>query len=417
MLEGFWIRNYKSLRQVGIGIGFPQLNYVDDETAFLPYELDNVTLFAGASGTGKSSVVDAFMFVSDCYKKGVDFACLKRGGYEALYSQGGKGAMSFGFHYRQQGEVDTVTYALSIARAKNNAPYIESELLAYRRGRESVPVFFLQNGVKSIRYLAPHEKIGNAELTAIEFTDYKHLGLEALESHPRFPVLASLRNLFETWVLGHFTMDPARGLDASSPRKHESPRGVSLSGVVRYMLQHYGDGCEELLKRVAGRIPNVDSILLDKTNPEKPLLSFKMSDMERPVPITLLSDAAVRLFAYALLLEEDAPAPLIMLEEPENGLDHLHGWKLSELLVQKGNDPRPQADFATQLFVTSHDSGVADMLHPAQVWLFQKNIDGFTVVERASDTIAFESSTVEESAGPDAPVEPHWFSNRFEEKL
>ncbi len=403
MLEGFWIRNYKSLRQVGIGIGFPQLNYVEDELALFPYELGGVTLFAGASGTGKSSLIDAFMFVSDCYRRGLDFACLKRGGFESLYSYGGKGAMSFGFHYRQQGEVDTATYALSVGRAKNNVPYIESELLAYRRGRESVPIFFLQNGVKSIRYLAPHEQITNAELTQIEFTDYKHLGLEALASHPRFPVLASLRHLFESWVLGNFTMDPARGLDASLPRRQESPRGVSLSGVLRYMLQRYGDGIDTLLSRVAARIPQVTTIQLDRTNPEKPTLAFKMADLDRPVPITLLSDATIRLFAYALLLEEEDPAPLVMLEEPENGFDRLHCWKLTELLSQQAK---------SQLFATTHHPGLADVLHPSQVWLFQKSRDGFTVVERASDTLG-----VEESPSVDASPEPHWFSKRFEEKL
>lgn len=212
-LEGFWIRNYKSMRQVGIGTCFPQFVFVDDETRFFPYQLGRTTLFAGASGTGKSTILDAFAFVSDCYLYGLDYACIKRGGYDAIHAQGAKGAISFGFQLREPGETQAATYAVSIGCTGNKIPFIESELLAYRQGKESVPVFFLQNGQKSIRYLAPDERIGTEELTRIEFTDLKHLGLAALEDHPRFPILRSVRRLFEHWVLSDFTPDPARGLD------------------------------------------------------------------------------------------------------------------------------------------------------------------------------------------------------------
>ncbi len=407
MLEGFWIRNFKSLKQVGIGSCFPQFAYIDDETNVFPYALDSETLFAGAAGTGKSTALDGLTFVSDAMRRGVDFACLKRGGFEALYSQGGRGPLSFGFLFRQPGEPDPVTYALSIRCAKNRVPYVESELLAYRRGKESVPVFFLQNGTKSIRYLAPDARIGTQQLTQIEFTDFRSLGLAALESHPKFPVLALVRRFFENWALCNFTGDPARGLDRSLPRRHESPRGVSLFAVVRHALESYGSDFDNLLGRIAATLPGVKAIEADLTEPDKPRLAFRMEHREQPVPMTLLSDATIRLFTYALLLGEDQPAPLVALEEPENGLDRQHTWKLAELLHHAGNGSRDG-----QLFVTTHHPGLADVLHPSQVWIFDRSPEGDTIVERASDTVV-----IQQLAESTDEVVPRWFSDHFEGKM
>lgn len=406
MLKGFWIRNFKSLRQVAIGSCFSRFVFVDDETNVLPYDLGYVTLFTGANGTGKSSVIDAFEFISDCYRYGVEVASIKRGGFDAIYSQGMKGTLSFGFQYQQKGEADIATYAVSIYRTKNRVPYVESELLTYLRGTESLPIFFLQNGAeKTIRYLAPDERLNNTELTQIEFTDHNHLGLAALKSHPQYPVLASFRSLFENWTLCHFTPDPARGLDKSLSRRHESRHGVSLSGLVRYMVQHYKNDVGTLLTRVAKVLPNVQKILLDDTDLEKPLLSFLVRDREEPVPISHLSAATIRLFTYTLLLEEDVPELLTIFEEPENGLDRSHRGKMVEMLNRFAQAPRPDNQ---QVFAVSHHPAVANGLHPSQVWVFEKDREGFTAVERASDSILFPSEGDYNN--------PQWFSTHFDAK-
>jgi hypothetical protein len=62
--------------------------------------------------------------------------------------------------------------------------------------------------------------------------------------------------------------------------------------------------------------------------------------------------------------------------------------------------------------MTSHHPGVADALHPSQVWVFEKNQEGFTAVERASDATVLQKIMEENQ-----PIEPHWFSERFEDQL
>ncbi len=406
MLEGFWVRNFKSIKQIGIGTCFPQFAYIDDETELFPFELDSVTLFAGAAGTGKSTAIDALTFISDALQRGVDFACAKRGGFDAFYSQSGRGPVSFGFLFRQPGEPNPVTYALSLRNAKNNVPYVESELLAYRRGKDSVPIIFLQNGAKSIRYLAPDARITSQELTQLEFTDFRTLGLAALESHPKFPVLQTVRHFFENWALCNFSGDPARGLDRSLPRRHDSPHGVTLFAVVRYAIETYGDDFPQLLQRIASRLPGVQRIETELANPEKPCLLFQCEGREKLIPMTHLSDATIRLFTYTLLLEEDHPAPLTAFEELENGLDSLHTRKLAELINQAANQARPN-----QIFVTSLRSDMADVLPPAQVWIFDRDLNGDTIVERACDTLEMQ-----QLATSTDEVAPYWFSDIFAQK-
>jgi len=405
MLKGFWIRNFKSLRQVGIGSCYSKFAFIDDEPV-VPFDLGPLTLFTGVNGTGKSSTIDAFSFVSDCYRYGVEVACLKRGGFDAIYSQGSKGAITFGFEYQQKGEADVATYAISVFRTKNKVPYIESEILAYRRGDDSLPVIFLQNGAeKSIRYLAPDERLTNNELTQIEFTDHHRLGLAALTSHPKYPVLASFRELFENWTLCHFTPDPARGLDKSHHRRHDSSHGVSLSGLVRHITKRYKSNLKSLFLRVAEVIPNVEKIVLDDTDIDKPMLSFRLQDRDTPVPITHLSEATIRLFTYTLLMGEEEPALLTVIEEPENGLDRAHMDNMIKTLCRFRGTRRSANP---QVFVTTNHPVVVNGLHPSQVWVFEKDRDGYTAVERASDSILFQA---EEDLN-----DPQWFSSYFDEK-
>jgi predicted ATPase len=312
-----------------------------------------------------------------------------------------------GFQYQQRGEADVATYALSIYRTKNKIPYIESEVLAYQREEETLPVIFLQNGAeKSLRYLAPDERLTNAELTQIEFTDHSRLGLASLASHPKYPVLASFRSLFENWVLCNFTPDPARGLDASLPRRHDSPHGVSLSGLVRYIMKRYKNNLKPLFLRVAAAVPNVERIFLDDIDPDKPQLSFQLRDRDNPVPITHLSSATIRLFTYALLLEEENPASLTILEEPENGLDREHRGQTLEVLKHFGEAAPHSGN--PQAFVETHHPAVVNGFRPSQVWVFEKDRDGFTAVERASDSIMFQSEAEHD--------DPQWFSLYFDEK-
>jgi predicted ATPase len=177
---------------------------------------------------------------------------------------------------------------------------------------------------------------------------------------------------------------------------------MNLSGLVMYVLKRYGAE-DQFFQQIASFLPDVETILIDSTQTDKPYLAFKMSGAEQPIPITHLSEGTVRLFAYTILLKENDPAPLIILEEPENGLD----WSYRTNLIDQIHHVFDNSQ-NSQLIMTTHHPDFADSLHPSQVWVFEKNQEGFTVVERASDALVLQ-----EIMETDQPIDSYWFSKLF----
>ena len=378
MIEGFWIRSFRSLKRLGIGSCFELFSVVDGDVGITPFELGPVTVFAGGCGVGKSSLFDAFSFLADCFHNGLDFACRRRGGFENILHQDAQDSFSIGLDFRLRGDADSATYAVCVGCDRNGIPFIESEILAVRRDTISIPVIFLQNGAKCIRHLAPHESFRAAELTKIEFTDYKHLGLASLEDHPAYPSFAAIRSLFDNWFPCGLAADPIGGHDKSTPRRH-STEIRNLSGLIRSAAARYGDMTPRLLKRAARFLPNVDTIYLETTPDGVPKLTFRMIDLAHPIPLSSLSGATLRLFAYALLLEEDQPAPLIVFNEPECGFDPPHLEKFMELV-------RRVIDFSRslQLFISTQTPELFETVPKSAVWSLEKR-GSENIAERRED--------------------------------
>ena len=401
IIEGIWVRNFKSLKQVGVGSCYKQFVYVEDDENLYPFALNNASAFVGRSGAGKSSFFDALLFLSECFQYGVNYACQRRGGFDAIYSHGSKGPLSIGLRYRQDAHSDESTYALSISCTKDHVPYIECELLTFYNESYQFPVFFLQNGVKAIRYLDPDVALTNEDHNKIEFTDFNRLGLSALESHPRHPVVKSLRQLISNLLFVNFATISTKKLDTGLPVRLENPRGRSLSSLLTYMYGHYRGATLEIFKRVVPFLPDTESILIEIRGKDKqPTLCFKLKGREKIIPVSMLSEATLRLFAYALLMKENQPAPLIAIEEPEFGLDHNHLCQLSTLLHHVNTTEHP-----FQMFLTSQNPMVGNAVNPEQVWLFELDTNGFTSVQRASDCIE-----IDDAVKSGETLEDDWFT-------
>lgn len=114
-IEGFRIRNYRVLKDITLG----KLWNTQQERPLTP-----MTAVIGKNGVGKSSVFDAFGFLSDCLRNGVEEACDAggRGGYEKIASKGERGPIEFTVYYKETGNSRPITYELSIALDRSNRP-------------------------------------------------------------------------------------------------------------------------------------------------------------------------------------------------------------------------------------------------------------------------------------------------------
>jgi predicted ATPase len=102
-------------------------------------------------------------------------------------------------------------------------------------------------------------------------------------------------------------------------------------------------------------------------------------------------------------MEDPGPAPLIGIEEPENGLHHqLLGLLASEFKTFASKLKGPQ------VLITTHAPSLVDALSPEEVWLLNKGADGFSTLQRAKDVLGVQALFDE-----GIPLGSLWFSNHF----
>ena len=138
-IEGFRVRNFKALKNVTLG-------RLGNEYQKQP--LTPMTAVIGKNGVGKSVLFDAFGFVADALKSGVEEACdaRGRGGFEKIRTQGETGPIEFEVYYREHGNARPITYQIDIAIDGSGRPYVQRERLRQRRKRSkawATALFFI----------------------------------------------------------------------------------------------------------------------------------------------------------------------------------------------------------------------------------------------------------------------------------
>ena len=121
-IEGLRIKNFKVLKDITLGRLWNQPN---------SQPLTPMTAVIGKNGVGKSALFDAFGFLADALKLGVEEACdaRGRGGFERMRTQGETGPIEFEVYYREHGNARPITYEVAIAADKSGRPYVVSEYL------------------------------------------------------------------------------------------------------------------------------------------------------------------------------------------------------------------------------------------------------------------------------------------------
>jgi AAA15 family ATPase/GTPase len=125
LIEGFRVKNFRALRNVEIG---KLWNTRTDP-------LTPLTAVIGKNGAGKSSLFDAFGFLAECLRNGVEEACDMngRGGIKKIRSMGNNEPIEIEIYYRQDGNARPLTYQLAIDIDRDDRPFVKSERLRQRR--------------------------------------------------------------------------------------------------------------------------------------------------------------------------------------------------------------------------------------------------------------------------------------------
>lgn len=403
LIEGFRVRNFRALQDVTIG----KLSSQQEGEPLTPF-----TVVIGKNGAGKSTLFDAFGFVADCLSHDVETACdmKQRGGFERLRSLGSVGPISFEVYYREGAGERPMTYELAIAMDSQGRPFVESEVLKQRRKGQKhgrpYPFLRLQHGrgmvwagEEAVEGVAGEEDRAQA---SVELTDLRQLGIATLGTLKEHPRIKRFRDFLKGWYLSYFYPDAARSLPSAGPQKHLNIHGDNIGNVVQFMEREHKAKFTAVLRRIAEKIPGVESISTQVTEDKRILLRFNDGAFKDPFFAQQMSDGTLKVFAYLLLLEDPEPPPFICIEEPENGLYH----KLLEALAQEFRLHATGKKNAPQIFVTTHQPYFVDALSAKEVWILEKSSSGYSTIRRASD-LAIVRNLVEQGL----PLGGLWYSN------
>lgn len=399
ILEGIQIQNYRALRHVTFG------RTISSTEEALP----RLMAVIGANGVGKSSLLDALGFVGDCLNEGVEAACDKphRGGFERLRTQGSTGAIQFEIRYRENKNSSPINYTLEIDADKHGRPRVLHERLRQRLkgqkyGQPKSFVDLTQGRGVVWAGESTEEKEGSAS-TTVAMSDHQVLAISTLGTLSDHPRISAFRAFLGGWYLSYFTPESARSQPISGAEPHLNRIGSNLANYLQFIERSKPKEFQVMLQRLALKVPGLTGIKHVKAQDSRLLLAFDAQGYDKPFFQQDMSDGTLKFLAYLLLMEDPDPAPLVGIEEPENGLHHqLLGLLASEFkaFAQEARGP--------QVLITTHAPSLIDALTPKEVWILDKAANGFAKVHRAADIPEVQAMFDE-----GVPMGNLWYSNHF----
>jgi predicted ATPase len=362
-IESITIKNYKALQSVELKTIGP------------------VAVFLGENGVGKSTLFDVFGFMKDCISSNVTSALQRRGGYNEVRSRESKGNIEFTFKYRLDSKSPLCTYFLSIEVGRMGYPVVSRETLSFRRGSGGKPWNFVDyrygKGDAITNQTMKSNDIKDAVREAFPLKSEDQLAISALGQLQQFPAAAEFRSLIEDWFVSDFQIDSARQMQDISYNDRLSKRGENIANVAQFLKDKHPEKFGAILRKMGERIPGVKTVDATTTLDGQILLKFSDGRFKNPFAARFVSDGTIKMFAYLVMLADPTPHALLCVEEPEN---QLYPHLLSELVEEF----REYANAGGQIFVSTHSPDLVNALEPDELFIIEKNTEGYSVIEPIS---------------------------------
>ena len=364
-IESIRLKNYKVFRDV----------HLKDIPSFL--------VVVGANGSGKSTLFDVFGFLHDCLKGNVRQALDSRGRFREVLSRDAlDDTILIEIQYRMliTGVERLVTYSLEIGE-RAGAPFVQREILRYKRGRYGSPFRFLDFSHGEGYAITNEEDFQKSDEDLereVQKVAPETLAIKGLGQFERFKAANAFRQLIESWHVSDFHINAARGRkEATGESEHLSETGENLPLVARYLFEQHPQAFQTILDTMARRVPGIASVQPVLMDDGYLTLRFQDGSFKTPFLDRYVSDGTIKMFAYLVLLHDPKPHPLLCVEEPENQL-------YPKLMAELAEEFRLYANRGGQVLVSTHSPDFLNAVALDEVcWLVKK--DGATDIRRARD--------------------------------
>ena len=237
----------------------------------------------------------------------------------------------------------------------------------------------------------------------VELADPRQLGIVTLGELKEHPRIVKFKNFLKNWFLCYFSPTSAREIPNAGPQKYLNRLGNNVNNVAEFLYREDPKDFLKVLRSIQTKLPGIKEIKPIKLQNGQLVLEFLEQGFEQPFYSQKMSDGTLKLFAYYLLLHEKDARPLVFIEEPENGLYHKY---LADLALQMKSSIK--STYSKQLFVTTHSPFFVNALSPEEVWVLEKQRDGFSTIRRAS-----EYEHVKQLCDSDIELGDLWYSDYF----
>lgn len=362
-IERLRIRNYRALRNVTVA-------------------LKDFTVFVGANGSAKSTMLDVFSFIAECFSEDLPKAWDRRGRFRELRSRGvgDTDSISFELKYRESGDASgrapLITYYLEISEEKGR-PVVSHEYLQWKRKPYGAPFRFLEFKKGEGKAVSGDEPDDEAEKQPSKLARPELLAVNALGQFQDHPRVQALREFVTGWKLFYFSSEEQRGQPEVGPQEHLSKTGDNLANVVQFLQESHPNTLEQILRILQRRVPRLEKVEPKIMEDGRLLLRFKDQPFDEPVQARFISDGTLKMLAYLILLHDPDAPPLMGIEEPEN---FLHP-KLLTRLAEECQDASGQSQFLT----TTHSPEFLNAVAPESVRFLARNEEGYTEICTTAD--------------------------------
>jgi len=357
--------------------------------------LTPLTVLVGPQGGGKSALFDAML----------NFSLVSRGNLRQAF-----GPYPYSFRatiHRAAGRVARIGYTALLSRRMEDDEYLEYEIDYRRTGSAEQEVRFTIQTERLVRhpdnltifdrkdpdsYLITNKldlqddrsllaAIRHAELIGRSLDDVDDLAVHGAQQISRF---------------NRFRLDPlvlAQPSRLPDPGRDTAPRlgyhGEDLAATLYHLNETEAPSLELIYERMRAIDPLFEEFEFDAVGTERIAFSAKYSDARQLIPSVRLSSGTLIYLGLITLVATGNPPPLLMIEEPENGLTPQAVKSFYEAARSLGYREKPEE--RSQILLSSHSPFVIceawngedrDFIHQVKV------LDGKALIRKFSKVVA-----------------------------